>query len=618
MRYRFKFPIRLKIMLSLLFVVTAVVSTITFAMAQLFHEDKKTYIQGLVSTAAQSAADETRSLVESYRARTLVYARILDDPNFDGENRNLLMRDLFTEFPQLIALYGLTDDGEIVFSAQNRTAFEVAEVDPTKITDALVLESPGWTPDEEQRAHLINFTIDPKLPMLALTVNVPGKAVDDNLRVTSLVSLAELDTVASRVQGLEVFIADRDGLLLAHSDSQRTAHREKVHLQEDEVTLATETSAGIAFEFDDGDTPMVGGYASVDFAGLMASTQIPRTAAYLASRNLLKQLMGVALALLVASTVVGLVWARRLTRNVERLSEAASVVAGGVFDVRVDVQSRDEIGDLAQTFNRMTGDLKERDEELNEAQSQLVQSEKLAAFGQLGAGIAHEVKNPLAGILGCTQLSLRKVEKEGPVFENLRLIEKETKRCKEIIENLLRFARQEKAVHEPVSINNVIEDGMAIINHQLELNKISVTRDLADNLPLIRGSGNQLQQVLMNLMINAQQAMEGSPGTILVRTYLGDHGKVVVSVKDSGPGIPMENQVKLFEPFFTTKPGGKGTGLGLSVSFGIIEDHGGTIRIESEVGHGATFVIELPAKAESVQSAAKAGKENSAVLVGVE
>jgi signal transduction histidine kinase len=352
---------------------------------------------------------------------------------------------------------------------------------------------------------------------------------------------------------------------------------------------------------------VIGGQAEADFAGVTAVAQIPKSAAYLASRELLSRLVLVALALLLMSTVLGLIGAYRVTGPMQRLSAATREIARGVFDTKVTVQSRDEIGDLAGSFNQMASELHEREQALEEAQSQLIQSEKLAAFGQLGAGIAHEVKNPLAGILGCAQLSLRKVDRDTPVEKNLRLIEKETKRCKAIIENLLRFARQEKALLEPIHINPVVVDAVAIVAHQLGMHKVVLEQDLADDLPVVHGNANQLQQVLMNLLMNAQQAMEGEPGTVRISTALGEDGQVQIFVADNGPGMSAEIQEKLFEPFFTTKPGGKGTGLGLSVSFGIIKDHGGEISAESQLGQGTVFTITLPILSEHASGIASSG-----------
>ena len=254
----------------------------------------------------------------------------------------------------------------------------------------------------------------------------------------------------------------------------------------------------------------------------------------------------------------------------------------------------------------MASELELREKALQDTQVALVQSEKMAAFGQLGAGIAHEVKNPLAGILGLTQLCLLEAEQETTQFKNLSLIEKETKRCKTIIDNLLKFSRQEKVAFDMIDVNRVALDTIAIISHQLGINQIKLLQELTPELPPVYGNANQIQQVLLNLMINAQQALGGMPGTIKLATSRLDMKTIKIQVTDDGPGIPEDVQSKIFEPFFTTKPVGQGTGLGLSVSYGIVKTHKGNIDIQSEPGKGTMFTILLPtaeAGQQTVQAA---------------
>jgi signal transduction histidine kinase len=159
----------------------------------------------------------------------------------------------------------------------------------------------------------------------------------------------------------------------------------------------------------------------------------------------------------------------------------------------------------------------------------------------------------------------------------------------------MKFARQDKPELTPLLLNDVIEDSLVLVDHQLGINHIQLEKNLADDLPSVRGDANQLIQVLMNILINAQQAMDGEPGHITVTSSSPDGGTVEIRITDTGPGIPEEIRKKIFEPFFTTKDAGKGTGLGMAVTYGIIKDHGGDIRIESELGNGATFIITLPA-----------------------
>jgi signal transduction histidine kinase len=343
---------------------------------------------------------------------------------------------------------------------------------------------------------------------------------------------------------------------------------------------------------------------------MLAGAQVPKSVAYLASRSLLRDLVIVALGLLLFSALLGVLTSRQITRHLEELSRSAREVGHGRFDIKVEVDSRDEIGELAASFNDMASELKAREMALKETQAQLVQSEKLAAFGQLGAGIAHEVKNPLAGILGYAQLSLRKSEPDTVLHNNLKIIEKETKRCRTIIDNLLKFARQEKVERKPLELNRVVEDTAALMDHQLGMHRIRLEKELARDLPAILGNANQLQQILMNLLLNAQQAMEGTGGKIRITTGRTGDGRAEVRISDTGPGIPKEIQARLFEPFFTTKPAGKGTGLGLSVTYGIVKDHEGEILVESDPGQGATFILLFPPGQEGVNGNANGNGES--------
>ncbi len=586
------FPIRLKIMISLLFVVTAVVSIITFTMANLFHEDKQTYIHDLASMLALGAAQESKSLLVGYAERLRAYARLISNESLGQSHKAELLEGFFEDFPALIAVT-LYAKGEEFASAHDSTLLERVNLTPGALR-TFFTENP--LPLDEIRSgktFVQNCTITDELPSLILAVAQPG-AGSPEVIITAVVQLEQLLQLTRRSRVFEISLTDATGTLLAHSDLERVVRRDVGELQPEIKNVEDAHSAGMTIEYESDGVEMIGGFARVGFGGVIVSAQIPKSAAYLASRNLLRRLLIVALVLLSLAALISLVWSRRLTRPLERLSNATQEIAKGRFDITVDVKSRDEIGSLAGSFNQMASELHRRESALQEAQTQLIQSEKLAAFGQLGAGIAHEVKNPLAGILGCAQLSLMKVEKGTSVYKNLELIQKESRRCKSIIDNLMKFARQEKAELAPIEVNGVVEDTVALVNHQLEMQQIKIKKELASDLPKINGNSNQLQQVLLNLLINAEHAMEGSPGTVTVSTRLIGSEQIEIAVRDTGPGIPENILHKLFEPFFTTKPTGKGTGMGLSVSFGIIKDHGGEIRPESKPGDGAAFIITLP------------------------
>ena len=237
--------------------------------------------------------------------------------------------------------------------------------------------------------------------------------------------------------------------------------------------------------------------------------------------------------------------------------------------------------------------VEERTRELKEAQAQLIQSEKLASIGQLAAGVAHEINNPLGVMLGFSQVMLKKLPEDDPMRKPLASIEREGLRCKKIIQGLLDFSRRSTPALQPMNLNDAVEAACEFIEHQITLDNIQVIKSLAPELPPIKADGNQLQQVFVNLIINAYQAM-AQGGELSITTRAVDD-QVQAVFADTGAGIPAEVLKHIFDPFFTTKEVGKGTGLGLSVSYGIIESHGGKIEVESQVGVGTTFVITLPA-----------------------
>ncbi len=221
-----------------------------------------------------------------------------------------------------------------------------------------------------------------------------------------------------------------------------------------------------------------------------------------------------------------------------------------------------------------------------------IQTEKLSALGRMAAGIAHEINNPLAGILLYSTNLLKKVPKETPLRESLEIIVHETQRCGKIIQGLLEFSREGEPNKELVNINDVIEKALSILQNEFRLHHIDVQKQLCGQMEEMLLDANQMEQVFVNLLLNAVEAIK-ERGVITVRSYIQQERKrMVVEVEDSGCGIPPENLARIFEPFFSSKP--NGTGLGLAVSFGIVQKHEGRIKVASEVGRGTRFTVELP------------------------
>jgi len=234
------------------------------------------------------------------------------------------------------------------------------------------------------------------------------------------------------------------------------------------------------------------------------------------------------------------------------------------------------------------------EKKLQETHLQLVSSEKMASLGKLAAGIAHEINNPLGGILIYSSLMMEDLPENDPRRGDLERIVQEAGRCKDIVKSLLEFARQTEPKKEPADINRAINDGLFFLVNQALFHNIEIVKKLDPFLPFVQGNSGQLKQVFVNIIVNAAEAMHGSGTLTIATTQSPDRKTVLIEFTDTGEGIPEENLTRIFEPFFTTKDVGKGTGLGLATSYGIIEEHGGKIRVRSKVGEGTTFTIELP------------------------
>jgi len=587
-----EFPIRLKLLLTVLFLVATGIGVITVSMVNLFQRDKTTYIFDATTTVALHMAAQADTLLVAYHQQMKMLTDVLLDEAIDPPQKETRVQGLFEDFPDVVSLTLYDAGGTEQTAIYNTALLESMRVKPADLVRARASRPIPIPLLKEGGVDLRNATFSANLPLFTLTRAFRQADRAEPIIVTAQIHLRKLLGLGEASRVFTSFLVDGQGTILAHPDLQQVAARRNVSDQPlVGAFLQGKTLAG-SMEYLDREKPFLGAYARSESWGLGAVVQAPKGVAYQTAREMVRTIIAVALGVMVVSGLISLVWARRLTWPLHLLTKAARSVAAGEFNIQLNVQSRDEVGVLAASFNAMAAELSAREAALASAQAALIQSEKMAAFGQLGAGIAHEVKNPLAGILGYAQLALRKVDAESPVARQLSVIEKETKRCKSIIENLLRFSRQEKATFGPVDLHTIAEDAMAIVDHQLSLHGVKLQKEFAVDLPPINGNANQIQQVLINLMINAQQAMpEG--GTLKITTRRMTDA-VEIAVADTGSGIPPELQQRIFEPFFTTKPVGQGTGLGLSVSYGIVRDHGGQIRLESGVGVGTTFRLTFP------------------------
>jgi two-component system NtrC family sensor kinase len=284
-----------------------------------------------------------------------------------------------------------------------------------------------------------------------------------------------------------------------------------------------------------------------------------------------------------------------MSRSVKKLVKSSERVAHGDLDQRVDIRSGDEFQELAETFNYMAAALKRRDQQLKEQTARKVmESERLALIGQLAAGVAHEINNPLQGIVTYSHLLLERMPDETRERDSVQKIAAQANRCREIVRGLLDFSRQRKPDKRPWNVNVVLQECISLVANQALFHNIEIAKHFCEDIPAVPMDRSQMQQVFMNIIINAAEAMSEG-GRLMLTTRVDSTAECVeVAFADTGCGIGEGDLERIFEPFFTTKGARHGTGLGLAISHGIVKEHKGTIAVESEIGRGTTFVVRLP------------------------
>ena len=308
-----------------------------------------------------------------------------------------------------------------------------------------------------------------------------------------------------------------------------------------------------------------------------------------------------------------------------KLIEGTRAISAMQLDRPIKINTSEELGELATSFNIMRERLKravddlnqftqsletkvdERTKQLRAAHQKLLQSDRLASLGQLSASVAHEINNPLSGVLNLSMLMQRILKDDGIPPERVKDFHKylgqvvsETSRVGRIVSDLLAFSRRSKPQNARADLNAIVKSTLSLLAHKLKLSNVGVSLDLQDDLPAARCDASQMQQVVINLVMNGAEASQSrGQGKVLVRTRKDEHGLPVLEIADNGEGIPPENLSKIFDPFFTTKGEGKGVGLGLSVVYGIVDAHGGDIEVKSNVEEGTTFTVTLPLSPEA-------------------
>jgi two-component system, NtrC family, sensor kinase len=383
------------------------------------------------------------------------------------------------------------------------------------------------------------------------------------------------------------YIVDEEGNVIVHPQRERLHENLRQHPPVEALLKSRE--GVIEFTNQDG-IKVVAAYAPVRETGWGVVVRQPASESYSYADAMFHRLTWVFVGGLLLACAIGIPLAWRLSAPLESLAGAVQQVGEGNLDIRIDERGGDEIGRLGRAFNEMTRNLRLHQEKISQARRQLVQSEKMAAIGQLAAGLAHEIHNPLNVISGFSDFLLGKTPEGDPRRGPLQDISRETVRCQRLVAELLHFARPKRAERAPHDLNRLVEETLSLVHSEAKTRGVRVESLLQAGLPPVAMDRDQMKQVFLNILLNACQAMPDG-GDLRVRSFR-DGTDVAVEVRDSGHGIPPENIDKIFDPFFTTKE--RGTGLGLALSYAIVEQHGGSLEARSRPGEGASFLVRLP------------------------
>jgi two-component system, NtrC family, sensor kinase len=624
--------LRTKLLLAMFVIISLSIGLVASQAILLFQQDKSSYIFDLNASRAIKISDEVQANVRHLTEKMRIFAEAARLPVPEGTDRRAMLSAMLRQYPEFL-LFSVRDPGGTLKNVFLSRTLSDLGLSVETMNGAYASGQVPFFALTSDRPIVARLGLSDRLPTFTLAVR--GVAADG---AAAPAGAASASAQSDPAQQVPVLIAEfpLDRLYTARGESKLFeiyvtdgAGRPLVSVAQGQVAASGQGGAGVfgdllprtaktagTREYTASGVPMLAAYSPVGDLGLFTIVQIPKARAFEAARQLVTRSIIIAGAVCAAALALVFLFASSLTRSLVSLTRATEQIGQGQFGIHVPVTGGGEIAALATRFQRMTEELSTREHALKDANRRLMESEKMSALGQLGAGIAHEVKNPLTSIRGYAQMGQRKIPQDHALQEYFRTIEKETDRSLEILKNLLKFSRQETAEMTIIDLNAVVADTIKLVSHQLMMKEVRVEPRLCVQSLHVRGNANQIEQVLLNLFINAGDAMEGKGGgTVTVTTEAPEASTARIRVADNGNGIPPEIVGKIFDPFFTTKPVGKGTGLGLSVSYGIVKEHKGEISVESRVGEGATFTILMPRVETPAEAAAASSAKEKRVRV---
>lgn len=590
---RLKLSIRFKLLLLISVLLLAILGTHLYLATSLFSEDKLAYIYDLSASQVATLTEQTHASLSVLLKESQLFVREAFAPSVADDQAKALAAELFSGEDDVlrVQLFRSTRQGTRPTLVRQLVRRDVAERHGVGLDALESLEHGETLPLAALVAggrdiYLQNSSFEPDMALLTLAFRVPTASESRELVVVDFRHQRLLRIFGrSRVQ--EVYLVDERGAVLAHPEPSAVVARRDLSMHPlVRRALASQVGQGVS-EYEDLDgEAFLGGYGRVELARAWVVTQVPKRDALRASRELVWRSSLLAVAVLLGGFIVTVFFSRQFTAPIRRLRAAAGAIGEGNFDLRIDVSSADELGDLATSLEQMA-------RTLGQSQKALLRMERQAVFGELGAGMTHEVRNPITTIVGFAQLARRNLGDPNKAKELLALIESEGLRCRDILSNFLTVARTGGQQRTRIDVRVFIEECARLLKHKLQLHTIALRVEQGQGVPCVSGNEATLKQVVLNLAINAQQAI-GEQGVVILRTARNSAGEAVVEVQDDGPGIPEDLHDKIFEPFFTTKQEQEGTGLGLAISANILQAHHGRLEVESPSSGGAIIRLLLP------------------------
>ncbi|ABB16226.1 sensor histidine kinase [Carboxydothermus hydrogenoformans] len=541
----------------------------------------------LVKGIAMDIGQLISEIEDKISAAGNVFGEALLQQNRESQEKFLYI--FLRDIPAVEDISLLDERGREVARVSKReviTPQKLSQVDPELLSKEGMVKS-YQTADRRTMVSLI-------IPVKSLLTREikGGFYVQVNLRPVMNTVLAKYGN-----QDGDIFVVNNDGKLIAHEDFSQVLRQTPVNsslavrrFMEGKEYEGTLPLRYVSFNGE----KVLGVYAPIKKLGWAAVMEIPVREAYKPITALKFKFLIITFFVVVLVVITSILFALRFTKPIEVLEQGARRVAAGDLNFVLPKTTDDEIGQLVDAFNFMTQQIKQKSAEL-------IQTEKMAALGLLAAGVAHEINNPLATVSAYAEDLLERIAEEdvrelhrsGELARYLQVIGKQIERCKKITGSLLNFARQPAGHMIDINLNELLEDTLALVNHRIKQLGIQVEKEFNVDLPVVKGDLSQLQQVLLNIIGNALDAMETTGGRLKLVTEKREKD-LVIKIIDTGTGIAQEELKRVFDPFYTTKPLGKGTGLGLSICYGIVKEMKGDIQISSSLGKGTTVTIILP------------------------